>query len=156
PDVLRLMTRTVEVSKLPAGEQWDGEDDIERQIRAQPGEIGRQLLSAVPTWVLYLQGLRSNAAAMRGLIAVERYRLKHGRWPATLDDCVPAFLDAVPTDPIDGKPVRYAKWADGVVVYSVGLNRKDDGGDVGGLGGHSPISDFGYRLWDVAKRRAAP
>jgi hypothetical protein len=89
--------------------------------------------------------------ALRALIAVERYRLKHGKWPDKLEDTIPAFLDRVPEDPIDEKPIRYKRWADGTVVYSIGNDRKDDGGDV-----VRPFKDFGYRLWDRDKRRAAP
>ena len=39
--------------------------------------------------------------------AVERYRMAHGRLPATLEDLVPAFLPSVPTDPLTGKPLCY-------------------------------------------------
>ena len=60
-------------------------------------------------------------ATMRGLIAVERYRMRHGRWPARLADVVPEFLARVPTDPLDGKPLKMARTSDGVVVYSVGI-----------------------------------
>jgi hypothetical protein len=42
---------------------------------------------------------------------------------------VPTYLAAVPTDPFDGQPLRYKKLAKGYIVYSVGENGKDDGGD---------------------------
>jgi hypothetical protein len=34
----------------------------------------------------------------------------------------------VPLDPWDGKPLRYKKLDKGYVIYSVGSDRKDDGG----------------------------
>ena len=49
--------------------------------------------------------------------------------PATLDALVPQYLDSVPFDPFDRKPIRYN--ADKKILYSVGLNKKDLGGSEG-------------------------
>ena len=63
-------------------------------------------------------------------IALKRYQLKHGNYPPDLDALVPEFLAAVPRDPVDGKPLRYRPNADGTfLLYSVGENGKDDGGN---------------------------
>ena len=69
--------------------------------------------------------------AARAGLAVERYRLATGELPARLDDLVPEYLDAVPADPIDGKPLRYKKLDKGYVVYSIGPDGTDDGGKKG-------------------------
>jgi hypothetical protein len=61
-------------------------------------------------------------------IAAERYRLKHGQPPEKLADLVPEFLSAVPTDPFDGQPLRLKADGEQLVFYSVGKDRKDDGG----------------------------
>lgn len=56
-------------------------------------------------------------------------------------------------DPFDGKPLRYRRLTDGVVVYSVGSNLSDDGGDLTvPPGGMTDPLDIGFRLWDVARR----
>lgn len=60
--------------------------------------------------------------------AIERYRIAHQQLPAALQDLVPAYLEAVPLDPFDGEPLRYKKLAPGYVVYSVGDDLSDDGG----------------------------
>lgn len=63
-------------------------------------------------------------------IALKRYRLKHGEWPAKLDALVPEFLASVPRDWMDGQPLRYRLNPDGTfLLYSVGADGKDDGGD---------------------------
>jgi hypothetical protein len=65
--------------------------------------------------------------ATRILFALKAYSMDHdGRLPATPDELVPEYLDAVPLDDYDGKPLRYdpAKR----IVYSVGRNLTDDGG----------------------------
>ena len=65
-------------------------------------------------------------AAARVLLAMKAFKLEKGRLPATLDELVPGYLDAVPLDDFDGKPLRYnpAK----KVIYSVGKDLRDDGG----------------------------
>ncbi|MBI2948796.1 MAG: hypothetical protein HYY23_14245 [Verrucomicrobia bacterium] len=61
-------------------------------------------------------------------LAVERFRLKYGRMPESLDETVPGFLDQAPLDPFDGKPLRYKRLNPGYMIYSVGPDRKDNGG----------------------------
>jgi hypothetical protein len=72
------------------------------------------------------------AAAICGL-AAERYRLRHGAWPLALDDLTPDLLPdswaaGLPVDPFDGQPLRYLVDDDGLHVWSVGMNGRDDGG----------------------------
>jgi hypothetical protein len=63
-------------------------------------------------------------------IALKRFQLKHGQLPARLNELVPEFLKSVPIDPNDGKSLRYHPNADGTyLLYSVGDDGKDDGGD---------------------------
>ncbi len=62
-------------------------------------------------------------------LAIERYRLTHDNTlPATLDDLVPAYLKTVPTDPCDGRSLRFKKSDQGYVVYGIGADKTDDGG----------------------------
>jgi hypothetical protein len=61
-------------------------------------------------------------------IAVERFRVARGELPNKLSELVPTYLDALPADPYDGEPLRYKKLAKGYVVYSIGEDRKDNGG----------------------------
>ena len=63
-------------------------------------------------------------------IALKRYELKHGKPPASLTVLVPEFLAAVPSDFMDGQPLRYRLNANGSsTLYSVGFDMHDDGGD---------------------------
>ena len=65
--------------------------------------------------------------ATRTILALRAYQLTHGNLPPDLNALVPEFLDAVPIDDFDGQPLRYS--AERKIVYSVGRNLKDDGGD---------------------------
>jgi hypothetical protein len=63
-------------------------------------------------------------------IALKRYQLKHGNYPADLYSLVPVFLTTVPLDPVDGQPLRYRPNANGTfLLYSVGENGVDDEGN---------------------------
>jgi hypothetical protein len=63
-------------------------------------------------------------------VAVERYRHQHGELPASLDDLRPTSIDSLPLDPFSGKDLLFNRDEESYVVYSVGDNRKDDGGSV--------------------------
>ena len=60
----------------------------------------------------------------------------------------------VPPDPFDGKPLRYKKREDGVTIYSVGRDSKDDGGKLQTKQGELINVDYGFRLSDPQRRRA--
>ena len=69
--------------------------------------------------------LRSLATAC----AVERYRMAHGRLPATLEDLVPAFLPSIPTDPLTGKPLCYKpSESSSYLIYGTGWDQTDNAG----------------------------
>jgi hypothetical protein len=61
-------------------------------------------------------------------LALRLYRKENGRCPENLQQLVPKYLPSVLIDPYDGKPLRYRKLQKGFKVWSVGGNRKDDGG----------------------------
>jgi type II secretory pathway pseudopilin PulG len=54
-------------------------------------------------------------------LAIERYKLDHGEYPSALSDLVPKYFAAVPTDPYDGKPLRYKrKIPENFSLFSIG------------------------------------
>jgi hypothetical protein len=64
--------------------------------------------------------------------ALERHRLAHGQYPEQLDPLVPRFIGKIPADVITGELLKYRREPDGTfVLYSVGWNEADDGGEPG-------------------------
>lgn len=63
-------------------------------------------------------------------LAIRWYACEHdGRLPEKLEDLVPTYLPAVPIDVMtSGEPLKYDALGPKPCVYSVGLNRRDDGG----------------------------
>lgn len=61
--------------------------------------------------------------------AVERYRMAHGRLPATLENLVPAFLPSVPADPLTGKPLCFKpSESRSYLIYGTGWDQADNAG----------------------------
>jgi hypothetical protein len=88
-------------------------------------------------------------------IAIRRYEVANGKVPGSLDELAPKFLLAVPLDPFDDKPLRYKRNQDGsFTLYSIGANRKDDGGDAS-----PPMNrgrpNFAFNMRDIVWPRAA-
>src|SRR5262249_10259425 len=77
--------------------------------------------------------------------AVERFRLAHGRVPDDLNALLPQFISPLPKECLTGQPYHYRRINnDSFVLYSVGLNEKDDGG----VPGKSVLEDAqGYWIW---------
>ncbi|TVQ61469.1 MAG: hypothetical protein EA378_08845 [Phycisphaerales bacterium] len=67
--------------------------------------------------------------ATRAAVALERFRRDHVHYPATLDELVPDFLDTLPIDRATGGPLVYRLDNNTPILYSVGLNYTDNGGD---------------------------
>jgi hypothetical protein len=125
--------------------------------RARAPDLAR--LSTDPK--LMLSSFQYHAAVIRCTlvaVAAERHRLRHGDWPASTAELVPGLLPELPLDPFGGHPLRYKRWPDGIVIYSVGTNGTDEGGQILLMPGQNQPwpNDIGVRLWDVAHRRQTP
>jgi hypothetical protein len=103
---------------------------IGREVRQFPPKIFSGLM--LPTLSRAGAKFASFEARRRAAlvaIAVERYRLTHQRrLPEKLEALVPDYPLQVPTDPYDGQPFRFHSLPAGFVVYSIGEDRRDDGG----------------------------
>jgi hypothetical protein len=77
--------------------------------------------------------------------ALERYSVALGQYPETLDALAPRFIEKLPCDLIGGQPLKYRRDFGGTfLLYSIGWNEKDDGGNPGE--GNSYITD-GDWVW---------
>lgn len=96
------------------------------------------------SWQMYSsQGLQGRANGLLGraaeaetcrrlvvtALALERHRRGPGAYPKALSEIAPWLLAKPPVDFMDGQPLRYQPTGDGhFVLYSVGLDGNDDGG----------------------------
>lgn len=106
---------------------------IENELMFDPA-IQRRLPVVVMTSPAYSSGIhtehamRLEAAATTVALALHRYHAHHATFPDTLDQLVPTYLTAIPTDPFDlnDGPIKYLRTATSFTLYSNGSNFKDD------------------------------
>ena len=91
-------------------------------------------------------------------LATERFRLRHKRWPDSLDELVRAkLLLAAPLDLFTGQPVRFRRTADGLVIYSVGADGNAEGDSLDNLKAYDPAAlRIEFRLWNPDRRGQPP
>ena len=61
-------------------------------------------------------------------LAVAAYRAERGKLPAAMTDLSPEFLADLPADVFTDRPLAFRRDGQSLVIYSLGPNRKDDGG----------------------------
>lgn len=83
----------------------------------------------------------------RAAVALERFRLATGNYPATLDDLKSQHLPVPPHDVINGLPLRYSRTNNVFILYSVGWNETDDGGQIVLRQSGSPDPALGDWVW---------
>jgi hypothetical protein len=133
---LDLMGRMEAAAEEPWPQALAALGKIEQEVAAlaaSPLERARRPMTILLLPALKTEmeaGARNEAflAAAETALAVERFRRAEGKMPAQLAQLVPAYLAAVPQDVFNGKPLRFVVAAEKYVVYSVGLDQKDDGG----------------------------
>jgi hypothetical protein len=148
-----MLNRLVEIAETPA------------HLRARPLQEFRAMVQSAKERVnaeavLLLGGMDRHEAAftrcdaylacLAAALAAERHRRARGEWPPSLEALAPQFLGALPLDPADGQPVRYAKRDDGAVVYSGTADGKGQVFDPDGP--LTPGEGIAVRLWDPDRR----
>jgi hypothetical protein len=113
---------------------------MESEVRYLHRNTTRQLASA-------LAGIR----VARTAIALELHRRETGALPGRLDALVPRRFHTLPVDPFSGSPLVYRLTDDGFIIYSLGLNQQDDGGNLerparSPRGAMDPPLDIGLRV----------
>jgi hypothetical protein len=112
------------------------------QVRAEAGKAAHRnwfsqyywALSDATIYALRDQGevvrdAQSKVDLSRLLCAAARYQLREGTIPDNPVVLVPDFLPSIPEDAMSGQPFRYYRDGDALLIYSVGPDGKDDGGN---------------------------
>jgi hypothetical protein len=142
---------------------WSEAIQRQRELAAEIKKLAAGKLSRLSMWAVLnllpaldaasIAGARATARQKCAIVAIaaQRYRLKHDRFPTSLAEIDDTLLGvssnraAQLTDPFNGNPLRYKMEDTRIVIYSVGRNEKDDGGDVD-FDQPPPPLDFGFTL----------
>lgn len=157
---LDMLNRMVEATKTKPDGGLAVADAIDRELQ----QLSRILHPITTTTIPSLKrafelnlSLTAQVRAARAAMAAERFRIDHQGFPSALSDLVPDYLDAVPLDPFDGQVLRYQLTPQRLVIYSIGDNLKDDGGDVGPkVNKNERATDWGFVLLPPELRGRAP
>lgn len=162
---LEEMTRAVGASEAPES-AWlalfeahtDELADRESSIWDRPAVI------MLPAMDSLAESALAHRARLRTTIvglAAERFRLDRGRLPESAEELAPGWLDRIPDDPFTGEPLRVKRLDDGLVIYSVGVDMLDNGGN-DTVDDRAPQArprskyrygtDILFRLWDHRAR----
>ena len=111
--------------------------------------------SLMPSWTFFAEQTARSTAELRSAhtaLAAERFRMDHDQLPSALAELIPDYLESIPIDPFNGEPLLLGTTDDGIVIYSVGDNLTDDGGNLITRKGKHHAPDTGFRLAKKAKR----
>jgi hypothetical protein len=157
--IFALADQSLEAARLPEHEQSNALLNAIRAARRESGTFAivpqSHLMASVEGTDRTCRRGRAHLRCLLFALAAERYRLRHHDWPATVEKLVLEFLSVVPLDPYNGQPLRYRKFDDGIVVYSIGPDGKDNGG-VLDLERRVQGKDIGCRLWNPTQRAREP
>ena len=125
-----LMNDYMDTTGLPLHQRQEAADVIQTKLNrtSKTHILLHMFRPTTPRFTtLYLLNI-AHLRTARVALAIQRYRLSTGNLPDTLADIMPTYLKTIPKDPFDGRTLRYEKLETGFVVYSVGEDRRDDGG----------------------------
>jgi hypothetical protein len=112
--------------------------------------------SPVIAWKIATSELKTKthlACAIAGL-AAEQYRIRHQRWPTSLEDLVAeGILKRAPLDTFDGKALTLRPTEDGIVIYSAAYSKDYHGNARDVATGTLGDGFLEFRLWNESKRR---
>ncbi|WOO43641.1 hypothetical protein [Rubellicoccus peritrichatus] len=106
--------RVSEASSMEAAEKYR---IVSRIILMPTAMVRTNLVKADSKQLLTLTGL-----------ALSAYNKDHDKYPNSLGELVPDYLDEIPVDPLTGGGFVYRPEGEGYLLYGLGPNRVDDGG----------------------------
>jgi hypothetical protein len=119
------------VLRLPMPAAIDRAEQISSSIKA---EDQKKFIITGTFLPPVLKGIEREAASIarqssvQTALAVERYKLKNGQFPDFLHELQPVLISPLLVDPFSGGELHYRRNQNSYTIYSVGPDRRDDGG----------------------------
>ena len=146
-------------AEILAETPWELRDGIiEEQVRNEVKMTPMMLKIQTPAHERVSQiawRMKSSREALLAVLAVMRYEKEKGQYPTNLSELVEAgYLNKLPRDPYSDGPLVYRKTESGFLLYSLGMNLKDDGGVLGLSSRGTPrmwMDNGDWVFWPVAE-----
>ncbi len=129
-DILDHMGKCIEAARLPLTERVARFHQIGAELD-QLSYVHVMVKSVAPSLGRVVEldlRIHAHLDLARTALAVERYRRATGTVPDRLEQLMPQYLEQVPIDPFDGRPLRYRRTSPGYVLYSILEDGQDNGG----------------------------
>jgi hypothetical protein len=122
--------RLLKATEMPYYASRDSKE-LEAMINSTPWyyKISSLFLPNAVTVLFKRATLNAMFETARVGIACKIYKNMHGDFPEDLAELSPEILEEIPVDPFTGHPFIYKKQETGIMIYSIGSNLKDDGGN---------------------------
>jgi len=106
-------------------------EDKKDVLSSWPEFSAKGSASGYLTFIRKVAQMQAMTNQARIALALELWKLRHGRLPEHLDELVPEFLDSVPNQVVDNTQMIYRRVNDqDYLLYSIAWNLQDDGGIV--------------------------
>jgi hypothetical protein len=129
-EIKAVRDRYIDIMNKEAGSYEELKANLKTLSDAvESGEMGMMTTMLVPNYSSYIlramkfdiyRGLCDLALAMSG------YRAQNNAYPAKLEELVPEYIDRIPVDPFDGKPLKMKSVDGDLDLYSVGSLKEVD------------------------------
>jgi len=161
---LKIINRMIERSRQPFPQRLDAKEENSRKAFIDASSpyyipsycfLTRELLPALHRMNLECAKTDAKTSLARAAIGLEVYRHHQKKYPKALSALVGDVLSKMPMDPFSGNPVVYRLQRDSYLLYSVGEDRKDDGGIPADLRRHPYDGDMVWGALRGAKKPAS-
>jgi hypothetical protein len=121
--------------------------EIENYLRSS--QIAAYVLGVMSTFDESIGREQARQGALEVVLAAQIYRREQGKFPEKAEDLLDGILDDLPADPFAkaGETIHYRRLPEGFAVWSIGPNRRDDGGDFSFA--DSEDGDVGYEVTEA-------
>jgi hypothetical protein len=109
---------------------WPGLIDEIEAVEPQKKEADNKGGMTIVELALMTGEALARARVATCVVAVARYQRDNGKPPASLEELVPNYIDAIPQDPFTGAKLVYKHDEASYMIYSAGRNRSDDAGAI--------------------------
>lgn len=126
----RVMRQSQQACTLPWWRAMPELQRVQHEFEATgQGMLTKMIFPALVTAVQYFEEADARHDMARLAVAMIRHLHENQRYPDDFDDLAPRYMTTVPNDPFTGKPFKRIRRDGALVLYSIGADLTDDGGE---------------------------
>jgi hypothetical protein len=148
---LELMGEQIARASLPAAEAARTPYSLEEKLKGKPYLLTRMLIPVFARATMKRDSCAAGLALTQAAVGLQAWKATYGRYPDSLAPVGKALSWPLRPDPYSGQPLIYKRQGDTFLLYSVGMNQKDDGGKVEVKDYNGEQGDIVWGKWPATK-----